>query len=747
MVVKRINNLTDKSFNNYSGPNDNKEFNDYNNVIFGYNGRGKSTLAREIKRQYINSNSNIDNVEETIRYFDSDYVSDNLILEQGNSKTIKGVIANFGSQNVDLEKQIAQKTQDLERVKEEISKKEGNRDIDGQKIYNIMEEIHNRVKGTRSKLPNLATKDCINKGFDECIEAHRTNYNNVVSSSNPIATDNDLSNFKPTDNLEDKIANIEKISIPRPNLLSSFDLDKLQNICEEIFDDKSLPKPVLDWISDGINLHDGKTHCLFCGGEIKSLDEIKSSYEKNRQQKASQAAIDLAKYKSILENLIALINDANKCEQTYTQNFFNVDKQWFLDLLDLSTEINRFIEVIDNKSSHMDKKVDIDIKKLEGSQNKIVSIFTSLDSAKRNASDYMDTQSKKRNDIIRAATAREIINNKALLDSIEKHTQLIKEINDLRGTVSSLQNDIDGLRRQKSNYNDFADDINDILKNMEVDLKLELSGKNYVIKHAKSNKLLDIKEISEGEKNLLALLYFYCELFDDKEKKNFKSNIGLVIIDDPISSLDDSNKIFILNLIENICHRSSNNTQTFILTHVWDDFADMFKLYSHNVRHIDDGRGNVTDVNDFSFWEVKKDKNSESYVEATRHNNILTPYRYAFHQICEAYDKCTKEGVDSLGNDVYGLPNLMRCVLERYCEFKTGTSGHYLQNENAVAPILCGKNPSDNDIANTKLLIDVCNAFSHRDDRNPTEIYNALKFFINKIRVSDPVHLDSMKQL
>ena len=49
MIVK-IDGLTKKSFNNYSTPDN---FFKKKNIIFGYNGRGKSSLASGIAEQFL----------------------------------------------------------------------------------------------------------------------------------------------------------------------------------------------------------------------------------------------------------------------------------------------------------------------------------------------------------------------------------------------------------------------------------------------------------------------------------------------------------------------------------------------------------------------------------------------------------------------------------------------------------------------------------------------------------------------
>ena len=54
-MINKVNNLNEKSFKNYSGPD--KEFKE-KNIIFGYNGRGKSSLAKGIIQEFLKDNEN-----------------------------------------------------------------------------------------------------------------------------------------------------------------------------------------------------------------------------------------------------------------------------------------------------------------------------------------------------------------------------------------------------------------------------------------------------------------------------------------------------------------------------------------------------------------------------------------------------------------------------------------------------------------------------------------------------------------
>ena len=78
-----------------------------------------------------------------------------------------------------------------------------------------------------------------------------------------------------------------------------------------------------------------------------------------------------------------------------------------------------------------------------------------------------------------------------------------------------------------------------LVKELGIDFYLDIIDKNYTIKHRRDDVSLTINDISEGENNLLALLFFYYELFNDKQQQNFKNEINYIIIDDDSDVLEE----------------------------------------------------------------------------------------------------------------------------------------------------------------------------------------------------------------
>ena len=125
-MIVRIDGLTKKSFKNYSTPNN---FFKKKNIIFGYNGRGKSSLASGIAKQFL-----IDNDEAGLRYFDTNYVNDSLVIEDSEGKLLKGVKATFSKKDVDIKQKIEEKRLQLVNI-----------DDDKNEIKSEREQLRKRI--------------------------------------------------------------------------------------------------------------------------------------------------------------------------------------------------------------------------------------------------------------------------------------------------------------------------------------------------------------------------------------------------------------------------------------------------------------------------------------------------------------------------------------------------------------------------------------------------------------------------
>jgi wobble nucleotide-excising tRNase len=274
---------------------------------------------------------------------------------------------------------------------------------------------------------------------------------------------------------------------------------------------------------------------------------------------------------------------------------------------------------------------------------------------------------------------------------------------------------------------DFANYLNTIFEEIGVNFKLVLSGKSYVLQHSLLGIGLTIDDISEGECNLLALVYFYYEMLG-KDQKSLKDNIEVVIVDDPATSMDDENRFYILELVKSII--DNIKLQSFILTHSWHDYCDLSY-----------GKSEQQGVKRFEITKI----NGKSGIELSR--SVISPYKRLYKEV---YDFSQKSVSDVSADEALHMPNTMRRVLEEYIRFNFGidlaTQTHY----NEIARVLFEEEVakiSQKNGARLKMLLSVCNILSHGapHTRSVTEIHTSSRFLISRIADINKYHHDRMK--
>ena len=152
--------------------------------------------------------------------------------------------------------------------------------------------------------------------------------------------------------------------------------------------------------------------------------------------------------------------------------------------------------------------------------------------------------------------------------------------------------------------------------------------------------------LSEGETNFLAFLYFYYLLKGSQNEAGIDSD-KVVVIDDPVSSLDND-VLFIVctlirELIEDVRNKKGSIKQIFILTH---------NIYFHKEVTFNKKRKNVA-LSEETFWIIKKD-GKFSIVKKHADNPIKTSYELLWDEVRKA----------PINNAT--IQNTLRRILENY---------------------------------------------------------------------------------
>lgn len=711
-MIETINDYTFKSFKNYSGPSGDEKFKQ-KNLFFGYNGKGKTALSKGILIE-IKKNHNV--TDDNYRFFNKDFIKDNLLLE--NNVNLRGIVANFGKENVDIEKAIEEKLKGYKNIsplQEEKQELETNIKSEVNRIFDLKKgnsTIKRKTSESVKELVNLYEKD-------------------LETALKVVKSKEDLKNVKDSSSYEKELNTLQGVNLLSIDTLTNEEIDTLSAIMNTNYEKNEIPSAeVLSWLEQGLNIHkhDNSKRCKFCGGNIE-ISEIEDSINKYLNDKKQKDLITLDRLYSKIQKITELELKDNK---DLIGNLVNESVYELYDNLSMNQkELISINETLKTKLDNFEEIVSLDSSKLKNIMNSIKENQLKISNTKQEKEKELSKMIEKSNILIKGSIALDISESKVIADGIKKIEEKEKEIVLASNSNNILSREINELKNSKSTTNDFANFINELLQELGIDFYLDIIDNNYTIKHKRDDILLTINDISEGENNLLSLLFFYYELFNDKQQQNFKNEISYIIIDDPISSVDDVNKMYVLELIKKILELK--NPQVFIFTHVWDDFCNL----CYGKKDNKDRNGNETP---FRFYEVKKNING-SYLVKTRTNE--TPYMHDFKEI---YEFSQLENADELDEcEMYHYPNVMRKVLEEFMKFKVKNSSPTLDNITNVKIALCGNvNCSHQDDIQIPALLDICNILSHKTVRTPDQILKSAQYLMRKIKDSDISHFSAM---
>ena len=150
-----------------------------------------------------------------------------------------------------------------------------------------------------------------------------------------------------------------------------------------------------------------------------------------------------------------------------------------------------------------------------------------------------------------------------------------KEINE---TVAHLA----ALEQKMSNVGLAIKNINNALDYVFFShgrLSIELKNDKYYLKS--NGKDVKPKNVSLGERNIIALCYFFTQILSNQDIGRLYQDEELVVIDDPISSFDFENKVGISSFLRYQTHKiikGNAKSKILFLTHDLSTFSDLQKI-------------------------------------------------------------------------------------------------------------------------------------------------------------------------
>ncbi len=407
-----------------------------------------------------------------------------------------------------------------------------------------------------------------------------------------------------------------------------------------------------DWVAWGREYIKDNSICPFCQKETiteefkKQLESyFDTSYQESTETIKKMKEDYTNKTDEVLERLDEIVETEQKNQQT------KLNTEIFKRIIEtLKNKINGNQQKMFDKGKEMSRSF-----KLESTKNEIKEIRDLIDTANQQIANHneiiKDTKNQKKNCV--EQTWKFLVNefksdiqeyNKKYCGLEKGINNLEKEISENQEKVKKLENEIKELEKNMVSIKPIVNEINTLLKGYGfTNFSLACTEDEKFYRIQREDGQLVGETLSEGEVTFITFLYYY-HLAKGSLKENDISKNKVLVIDDPISSLD-SNILFIVSvlvkdLMKETMKEKTNIKQIIILTHNTYFYKEITLKYQGK----------------YSFWIIKKD-NNVSKIKGYEENPIKNSYELLWQEVKQA-----KENNASW----VSLQNVMRRIIEYY---------------------------------------------------------------------------------
>ncbi|MCM8820198.1 MAG: AAA family ATPase, partial [Candidatus Omnitrophica bacterium] len=365
-------------------------------------------------------------------------------------------------------------------------------------------------------------------------------------------------------------------------------------------------------------------------------------------------------------------------------------------------------------------------------ENLIIEINKIIDENNQKVKNFENEKSKARETLLTHLVAKAIDETKyfvyiRLLNCYDnKINQLTMEKNKLEKKINVINNQIKSEAIGAEKINTY---LTQFFNDDKLKLKLLDNGKYQIYRED-----VIARNLSTGEKNIIALIYFFVRL----EEKNFNLSDSIVFIDDPVSSLDSNHTFKVYGFL---AEKVLNCKQLFITTHNFD----FFNLLKDLVKSDPKGASNKQNKNEKENYYLIKKITSNSGSISTIENlpdvlkKFKSEYNYLFSILKQYNESQNKSNFELL----YILPNIARRFLEAYL-FQKYPDGKKFKDK-------CDIFFKDTNLNDKQTTLKILDEYSHEEnpehskkfpDINEVEI--CIKCLMDTIENKDKEHYDAL---
>ncbi|MDO9154929.1 MAG: AAA family ATPase [Paludibacter sp.] len=445
----------------------------------------------------------------------------------------------------------------------------------------------------------------------------------------------------------DRIIEIENSEIWKKIIVGKADVD-IAKLIQKL--------NINDWVNQGRDyLQEDKT-CPFCQEKTITDDfksQLESFFDETYLNDIKSIKELKQEYNSLSQNLINELNTVETNQKDSKDTKLNNDRYsaYLKTLISLNATNNEFLN-----SKVKEPSRSIELSSLKEQLDLIAELITNANTEIKKHNDIVTNFNTEKNNLVRAIWKLIIEEYKAEI------TKFNTDKNGLETGIRALQTQIETKRTE---YTTLDVEIKNLSKNVtsiqptinEINRLLKSYGfLNFEIVPATDDGFYQIQRedgtiaettLSEGEITFITFLYFL-QLAKGGVSEETVNEERILVIDDPISSLD-SNVLFVVStlikeIIKDVKAETGNIKQIILLTH---------NVYFHKEVSFIDGR--TKKCNKTNFWILRKNDKITTLQSFLIENPIQSSYELLWQEL-------KSEGV----NSSLTIQNIMRRIIENY---------------------------------------------------------------------------------
>lgn len=434
-----------------------------------------------------------------------------------------------------------------------------------------------------------------------------------------------------------------------------------------------------------IHKHDEGEICAFCGNTIskETFEELESYFRADEVTEVKQRIIDGERK---IDELISIINNVAKERSEFYPNFLEDADRYFSEILDQKHQLLDFCNKLKKALKEKDIFSDQEILNISVPANIEVKSYNELVEQNNIFGSNLDNEKQNARDKLRYHEIKQLLESfqynvkQVRLKAAKEQQEIIQhefnlkvaEIEVFQNTVNTLKDEIEALKPKAEKQ--AISHINEKLRGA-VPWQLDYyenyeSGYYWISQKCTNGDVVHrgVKELSTGEKNIIAFLYFLEKLEDTSLIAKDSKTSKVILIDDPMNSNDADMQYLIITELQKLYQ--GNSVRRF------NPQEDYLVIMTHNIHFY----LNVPTHGSF------KDSNGRTKYDKSNFYHIK---RGVFHRIANEKEDF-KTNYDALWSELHDLSengfensmlNSMRRIIETYLEFNGIKQVDFYQNK------------------------------------------------------------------